>query len=165
MQPVKNKVLVYLLFCAVAIVWGIILQKVFFKPEENSLVVDRRKAKAYLEGYSRYDTITDTFRLVLNYRDPFSDRTGGFEKPNENEEHTISTPVMVETKAVVAWPEIKYNGRIVNPRTKKSVTLMSVNGVERMVEEGQKFEGIELVKNRQDSVLVQWNGLTKHIKQ
>jgi hypothetical protein len=165
MQPVKNKVLVYLLICAVAMVWGIILHKVFFKHEEEGFSVEPR-SKAPLEAYNRYETKPDTFHLVLSYRDPFLNKPAQIYSVNDVREKTVFAPVTpIATIPKVVWPEIKYNGGIVNPRSKKAVAIMSVSGTERMIEEGQTFAGVKLLKNRPDSILVQWNGLKKNIKQ
>jgi hypothetical protein len=165
MQPVKNKVLVYLLICAVAVVWGIILHKVFFKQEVESFSLEP-KSGAPLEAYNRYETKPDTFHLVLSYRDPFLNKPAQIYQMNDVKEKTFIAPVIpIATRPKVVWPEIKYNGRIVNPRSKKAVAIMSVNGTERMIEEGQTFAGVKLLKNRPDSILVQWNGLKKNIKQ
>jgi hypothetical protein len=165
MQPVKSKVMVYLLICAVAMVWGIILHKVFFKHEEESFSVELRP-KAPLVAYNRYETKPDTFNLVLSYRDPFLNKPAQKDNVNDVKEKTAFVPVTwAGTSPKVVWPEIKYNGRIVNPRSKKAVAIMSVDGAERMIEEGQTFGGVKLVKNRPDSILIQWNGLKKYIKQ
>jgi hypothetical protein len=166
MQPGKNKSMVYLLFLAVAVVWGIVLQKVFFKPEEESFKIDRPNALAENNSYSRYETKTDTFKLVLSYRDPFLNNTRRIVDTNTNETKVHLEPVIAPaTKPVATWPDVKYNGRIVNPLSKKAVAIISVNGTERMVEEGQTFKEVKLLKNKRDSILVRWNGLQKYFKQ
>ncbi|MNL84889.1 hypothetical protein D3C87_2130050 [compost metagenome] len=66
---------------------------------------------------------------------------------------------------MIDWTVIKYSGYITNPVTKKLVSILSVNGMERMLAEGEQFEGARLLKNKKDSVLISWKGKQKYIKQ
>jgi len=166
METAKNKKMVYLLLFAVAVVWGVILHKVFFKGAEESQSMHQSISEIPLEAYNLYETKPDTFKLVLNYRDPFLDKSEKIEQVEDNKVRTnFELKMSPPPKPTVVWPEIKYNGRIVNPRSKKMVAIMSVNGIESMIEEGQTNAGIKLVKNKQDSILIRWNGLEKYIKQ
>lgn len=158
--------MVYLLFFAVAVVWGIILHKIFFKQEEESFKVDRPKTKVENNSYSRYETKTDTFKLVLSYRDPFLNSSRRIVDTNKSEPKVLPERVITtERQPVAAWPEVTYKGRIINPLSKKAVAIITVNGTERMFEEGQTFRDVKLLKNKRDSILVRWNGLQKYFKQ
>lgn len=166
MEASKNKKLTYFLICAVAGVWGIILYRVFFNDPTEDYTVRNAAPASLQEPYDQYVLKEDTFSLTLNYRDPF---LGG-------------APPIVEVKSdgalieqvsfvppapepMVDWGLIKYSGYIFNPVTNKTVCIITINGIERMLSEGESFEGARLLKNKKDSVLVSWNGQKKYIKQ
>lgn len=165
MQPVKNKKLTYLLICVVVAVWGIILYKVLFNESAEESNPNFQQAKISREPYDQYVAKKDTFVLKLNYRDPF----GGKSAAVAVAESQVKTPaVMMPAKPVVVppnWSSIKYTGYIINPKTKKTVSIVTVNGAERMIAEGESFQGVKLIKNKRDSILVSWLGKQKHIKQ
>lgn len=71
MQAAKNKKLTYFLICAVAVVWGVILHRVFFNNTEEDYVLKNPSAMAKHEPYDQYVLKEDTFKLALNYKDPF----------------------------------------------------------------------------------------------
>jgi len=167
MQPVKNKKLTYLLICAVAAVWGIIIYKVLFNETEADYEPKFKAVKEEAEPFDQYLAKDDTFKLVLNYRDPF---LGGASIVTENKNTGTAVPVPANFNQPpppppIDWSLIKYSGYIVNPTTKKLVAILAVNGREQMISEGQSFEGVKLLQNRKDSILVSWQGKKKYIKQ
>nr|WP_068893385.1 hypothetical protein [Pedobacter panaciterrae] len=167
MQPVKNKKLTYLLICAVAAVWGIIIYKVLFNNTDDDFEPKFKTAKEDHEPYDQYLIKNDTFKLVLNYRDPF---LGGMTAASDDKNNTA---IASEANFIppppppppIDWSLIKYSGYIVNPATKKLVAILVINGREQMTAEGQTFEGVKLLQNRKDSILVSWQGKKKYIKQ
>jgi len=166
MQQVKNKKLTYLLLCAVAGVWGIILYKIFFKEKEDQDIFPSTAVKADHEPYDKYTVKTDTFKLVLNYRDPFLGTAAPASKTEKSDMPSvpvIKAPVVIPPP--LNWSGIQYSGRIINPVSKRIVSILSVNGKERMMAEGEVFEGVKLLKNQRDSVLLSWQGKQKYIKQ
>lgn len=167
MQPVKNKKLTYLLICAVAAVWGIIIYKVLFNETEADYEPKFKAVKEAPEPFDQYLAKDDTFKLVLNYRDPF---LGGVSVVTENKNTGAVVPVQANFNQPpppppIDWNVIKYSGYIINPATKKLVAIVAVNGKEQMISEGQSFEGVKLLQNRKDSILVSWQGKKKYIKQ
>ncbi|MNL72891.1 hypothetical protein D3C87_1982790 [compost metagenome] len=64
----------------------------------------------------------------------------------------------------INWEIIKYLGYVVSPDTKKLVSIVAINGNERMLSDGEFLEGVKLLKNRRDSILVSWQGKKKYIK-
>ena len=62
------------------------------------------------------------------------------------------------------WNAIKYNGFIVNPERKSIVCILSVNGKEYMLSEGEGADGIKLLKSNKDSVKVLYQQNTRFIK-
>lgn len=165
MQPVKNKKLTYLLICAVAVVWGVVLYRVFFKGGEDDYKLKEQPIVDKHELYDQYVLHRDTFKLALNYRDPFLGLPEAPPKVTDvgstNNTNFIPPPV----KPAIDWSAIKYSGYIINPVTKKIITILVVRGKEQMVSDGELFEGVKLLKNKRDSILVFWQGKQKHIKQ
>ncbi len=166
MQAGKNKKLTYLLICAVAGVWGIIIYRVLFNEADAAYEPAFKSAKVAQEPYDQYLVKNDTFKLALNYRDPF---LGGISHVSENVEPVTATPVNFNPPPPppppIDWSIIKYSGYVVNPATKKLVAILVVNGREQMTAEGQTFEGVKLLQNRKDSILVSWQGKKKYIRQ
>ncbi|MCD0487356.1 hypothetical protein LPB86_03890 [Pedobacter sp. MC2016-14] len=168
MQPVKNKKLTYLLICAVAAVWGIVIYRLFFAEVAEDYQPAFAERKMVHEPYDQYAELPDTFKLALNYRDPF---LGALAKSPT----TVTAPVKPAVQViplpvkplppVINWAAIQYTGSITNPVTKKIVSIVTVNGRERMLGEGEVFEGLKLIKNKRDSILVLWQGKQKYIKQ
>lgn len=167
MQPVKNKKLTYLLICAVAAVWGIIIYRVLFNESDAGYEPKFNTVQKAHEPYDQYLVKNDTFTLSLNYRDPF---LGGAVKEPEVKDAAVMNiqPVNFNPKPLpppINWAVIKYGGYIVNPVTKKLVSIVVVNEKERMLAEGEVFDGLKLLKNKRDSILVSWQGKQKYIKQ
>lgn len=169
MQPVKNKKLTYLLICAVAAVWGIVIFRLFFAEAGEEYQPAFAERKQVHEPYDQYAAQPDTFRLVLNYRDPFLGTSAKIEKPGPSvNPATAALHAALSKPALpppINWSGIGYIGRIVNPVSKKIVSIVTVNGRERMLAEGEVFEGLKLIKNKRDSILVEWQGKQKYIKQ
>ena len=168
MQAAKNKKLTYLLICAVAAVWGIILYKVLFREGEEEYKLAPAANKTAHEPYDQYAVRPDTFSLALSYRDPFLGgqapapepvmAAGNVTAPTQN----FNMPVIPPP---VNWSAIRYSGYITNPMSKRLVSIVEVNGQERMLGEGESFQGMKLLKNKKDSILVSWQGKQKYIRQ
>lgn len=167
MATAKNKKLTWFLICAVVLVWGVIVYRLFFNNVEDEYVLRSSSTIAKHEPYDQYLPKADTFRLALNYKDPF---LGGVTpevielKPTELSAKPVNF-VPPPVKPFIDWNAIKYSGYIINPVTKKIVSIITVNGKEQMLSEGEVFEGAQLIKNKKDSVLVSWKGTQKYIKQ
>lgn len=164
MQAGKNKKVTYLLICAVGVVWGVILYKVFFNDTGMEDTFQPQIASPKNEPYDQYAAKTDTFKLALNYKDPFVGMVAA-EQPEVVENVKSVNTVPLAVKPMVDWTGIKYSGYVVNPLTKKLVAILVVRGQERMLAEGEVFGGLKLLKNKKDSVLVSWQGKQKYIKQ
>jgi type II secretory pathway component PulC len=166
MQPVKNKGLTYLLICVVCLVWGIIIYRLFFIEAGDDGQTVFLKTKSVHEPYDKYTVKNDTFKLALNYRDPFAGKVNAVADLPKTDvvTHTDIKPFK-PVPPPLNWSGIKYSGYITNPKTKKMVAILIVNGKERMTAEGESLEGVKLLKNKKDSILVSWMGKQKYIRQ
>lgn len=158
----KNKQLTYVLILAVAGVWGLILYRVFDAAsgdDDTEIAIPQTTKK---EVYNDYQLKPDTTRLLLNYRDPF-----GLVKP-EDTVRAVHSAMKTATiaaipKPAVNWGFIKYSGFISNPGSKKMITVLTINGKNAMLAEGETSDDVKLLKNMRDSIKVQYKNKSKFI--
>ena len=154
----KNKKVTYILIPAVALVWGLIIYKVFYyvkaEPDFSSNVqIMPVKAKKI--------EFADTFSLINDYPDPFLDtRYGGYLSENSSGQKKVRQKI---EKVEQNWPEISLGGIIVNNKTNKQNICISINRKNLLLTVGEEKEAIRLVKIYNDSVLVEFCGEEKII--
>jgi hypothetical protein len=165
----KNKAMVYILGIMVAIIWGIIIYRILAAVnKDDDIVTPTVSGSIKKEPLDDRALVKDTGTLKLNYRDPF-----GQAKP---EKDTVQLPVrqlirstgtstfrLSVPKPVINWGFIKYSGYIRNPRSKKLIALVNINGKSLMLSEGESAEQVKLLKNLKDSIKVAYNNHTKFI--
>lgn len=61
------------------------------------------------------------------------------------------------------WGFIKYSGYIHNPDSKKLVTLLSINGQNVTLSDGETKAQVRLLKNMRDSIKISFEGKIKFI--
>jgi len=156
----KNKKLTYALGVLVAVVWGLILYRVFDAVHSNDDTGISPAKAAVKQPYDDYSVPKDTTHLLLNYRDPF-----GLVKQKD----TVKV-VMVHRNSkgfkpplAMDWGFIQYSGYIRNPGSKKLVAIMTVNGKNVMMAEGETTDQVKLLKNLRDSIKISFKGKTKFI--
>ncbi len=156
----KNKMVTYLLGALVAIVWGIIIYRIF-DAAVGSDDAAPGPATVKKEAYNDYAIAKDTTHLLLNYHDPFGltrqkDTIAVVKKVNYK-------PAAMVPKPVMNWGFIQYSGYIRNPASKKLITLININGRSEMLTEGQEKDNVKLIKNLRDSIKISYNGKIKFI--
>jgi hypothetical protein len=163
----KNKKLTYLLICSVLAVWGIIVYRVFARSagdqKEYGSSPARKVSEEPLDDYE----LKDTFTLSLNYRDPFLGK-GGAEEEQTVALELLDGPLSVFNNFPVPppidWSFIRYAGRVVNPTSRRTITLLIIDNIETMIGEGEQIRGVKLIKNYRDSVKVSFQGKEKFIR-
>lgn len=159
----KNKATTYVLGAAVAVVWGLIIFRIVAALNRSD--DDDAPAKTVQLGKDAYNDFAirpDTTSLLLNYRDPF-----GLVK----EKDTIAGITRKQTKRIAPinakpamnWDFIQYSGYVLNPGTKKVITLVNINGRNATLSDGATFENVKLIRNLRDSIRISYNGITKCI--
>jgi len=158
----KNKKLTYFLGLVVLAVWGIILYRVFDAYGGNDGSIPVTPIKTIKEAYNDYMIPKDTTHLLLNYRDPF-----GLAKTKDTADLTINNHhknmMPIPTKPAVNWSFIQYSGYIRNPGSKKLIALVTINGKNETLSEGEMKGQVRLIKNLRDSIKVSFNGQTKYL--
>jgi len=154
----------YLLGLAVAIVWGLIIYRIFDAVSSNDDSVSSvSTVPVKKEAYNDFSIEKDTTKLLLNYRDPFG-------LVNQKDTTLIairrSNPVIPnqnQPKPVFNWDFIRYSGFIKNPASKKIITVISINGKNELLFEGETKSQVKLIRNMGDSVKINYNGKIKFI--
>jgi hypothetical protein len=163
----KNKKMTYILIPLVALVWGLIFWKIYnhFTDKEDAGI------KSYtLLPNKVFDSIPDTIRLLLNYRDPFLSytyRPGNLiraERMERAERMDAGNFNRTIAKPEINWPNIKYGGMIWNNKTKSKTGLLTFNNQNLLVKEGQLIEGYKISKLYSDSVTLEYNKMKKAFK-
>jgi len=156
----KNKKMVYLLGLVVVLLWGFIIYKLFDAASggdtDTGVVADQPKK----EVYNDFAVVEDTTHLLLNYRDPF-----GIVKRKDTVTVKKSRAKInvLSVKSAINWSFIKYSGFVRNPDSKKIIALLSINGKNVMMTEGETSGSVKLLKNMRDSIQVFYSGQTKFI--
>ena len=153
--------MVYLLGLVVVLLWGSIIYKIFDAAGGGDTDMVVTQVKPQKEAYNDFAVAQDTTRLLLNYRDPF-----GIVKQKDTIEHVKKYPSKIgafSVKPTINWSFIKYSGFIRNPGSKKIIALLSINGKNVMMIEGETSSNVKLLKNMRDSVQIMYNGQIKFI--
>ena len=158
----KNKKVTYLLGLLVAIVWGIIIYRIFDAAAGHDDTVVPVQSSSKKEAYNDFAIPKDTAHLLLNYRDPFGITRQKDTAVTAIKKAHIKSAILIP-KAVINWNFIQYSGYIRNPASKKLITMMSINGQTQMFAEGEVKGLVKLIKNMRDSVKISYNGRIKYI--
>jgi hypothetical protein len=64
----------------------------------------------------------------------------------------------------IQWPEIIYNGLIINKKDNSKTILVSINGKQQLMKPYEEFSGVKLVKIYKDSIRIGFKEQEKSIK-
>jgi len=159
----KKKVTTYLLGIAVVAIWGMIIFRVIQAFSGNDTPQFQNNVSIKKEAFNDYTVPKDTAHLNLNYRDPFSDKKIDTVIASTHKAITQINPIINRPKPQVNWSGIRYIGFVGKIGSKKWIAMMSINGREAMMTEGETTDQVKLIKNMRDSVKVSYQGATKFI--
>lgn len=163
----KSKTFTYLLLTVVMALWGVVFYRIYksFFAEKNVAMV----AENPLPLKKIREESETGFVLKANYQDPFLGRffaarasqigagSAAARKPKP------AAPVKKE-EVKIDWSFIGYYGLIKNQHSNKQVALVSVQGKEYMVEEGDVVNDVSFIKYYKDSVKVSYQGNTVFLR-
>ena len=162
----KNKKMTIVLILSVSAVWGIIFYKLFSASGgDDTYVLSATVAPPAYESLDDYK-LKDSFKLQLNYRDPFLGKQVRPDTAASSGLKPASTQIPVRpviSKPPVNWGAIKYTGYITNPANKRIVSILTINNKEYMLSDGEAADGLKLVKSFKDSVKVSYQQSVKNI--
>lgn len=147
----KNKKILYVLGLLTMVVWGLILQKTISSLADQKHPIISGSYSASKEPFNDY-SIKETKQLNLQYRDPF-----GIVKILQPFEaiKPLKKRLNVTTASTLPpnhWENIRYAGYIFNPISKKTISMLNINGKHYMLGEGDSEEQFKLIKNMRDSI-------------
>jgi len=161
----KSRKSTYFLMLAVLGIWGVILYRIAMGAGTDDVAVSS-PAKSHA-NYQSLDTykLKDTFTLALDYGDPFSENKPTADKDVETSVEPLGL-IRDNAKTIRAnnWNNIKYTGYIANGSAKRLVAIMTINGKQYMLSEGQNAEDVLLLKCRKDSVKISYRDEIKFMK-
>jgi hypothetical protein len=138
----------------VAVIWGIIVYRLFFKPKdvENDDFSYPTKMAA-----KKIDT-AQTFDLIANYRDPFLKTI--YKPVIKKDTPTIKKVEPKPTiKQAIYWPVVQYKGLISSKSAKLGVAI--VNYKQHLVMKGDNIDNIMVVNLYPDSIKLKIEKETK----
>jgi hypothetical protein len=137
----SQKFLRYSLIIAVAIVWGVILYKVFAALNNE----EEHQSLALPVNAINYAVQKDTFSLLANYSDPFlpfSVDTADLLLDTLSTTTVSSSSVSMAKEPEVDISFIQYLGMISNVEKKNKAAIVSIRGKEVIIKEKEVVEGI-----------------------
>lgn len=153
----------YALGIAVLAVWGIVIFRVIQALSGDDTPQFQNNLNIKKEVFNDYAVPKDTARLSLNYRDPFSNKKADTVVIPVHKAAIQPNVAFVHPKPQINWTGIRYIGFVGKTNTKKLIAMMSINGKETMMAEGETADQVKLLKNMRDSVKVTYQGATKFI--
>lgn len=172
----KNKATVYFLGALLVIIWGTIFYRVYDALQgDDDMVIPQTSAPVKKEVMNDRAIVKDTATLKLNYRNPFATAE---HKASATDTSVISVSKLIKPvqtaqgfnrsvitgPAAINWSFIQFTGYIRNPRTKKLLALVTINGKPQMLSEGETAGAVKLLKNYKDSIKVSYQNHTKYIQ-
>jgi len=151
----------YLLICCVAAVWGGIFYRVFdgMAAEDNAPLNSRVIKEPY---FNMTDHAKDQVILEMGYADPFA-LANSEPEPVAKSTAPVLPFIPAPIKPQVNWSGIVYSGQIYNRTEKRQVAIISVNGKEVMLSEGERANGLKFIKRVGDSIKVEYQNATKFL--
>ncbi|MFA6924756.1 MAG: hypothetical protein WC223_10955 [Bacteroidales bacterium] len=154
----KNKKSLYFLIPLVVIVWGLIVYKIINNKNEDYSTTN---IAHNLKNNQETQNITDTFKLLADYNDPFLGKIAPVRVISKIQKK--QSPPKVEEKKLLNWPKIVYGGIIKNKSSNKTVIIVNINGIGKLMSEGEIFNNIRIKKIYKDSIIAEFNNETKKI--
>lgn len=150
----KNKKNIYILLPIVLLVWGGVLYQVFsFTAEEEiKTVANHEFTIKPLKIKKR-----KTFRINVNYRDPF---LGKMYAPEKTLKKIPSSKANKKPKPqeTLVWPTIQYKGIISDIKDKKKVFILIIDGKNYYMKTGDTQNEVFLKEGDKESVYVKYKG-------
>jgi len=157
----KNKKITYVLGLAVLVVWGMITYRIVNAYSANDDDNATPVVNPVKEAYNDFSIPKDTTHLMLNYRDPF-----GLVRQKDTARSIVTRTrarAVLPVEKTMDWSFIRYSGYMLNPATKRLIALVSINGQNITLSEGQTKNEVKLIKNLRDSIKISFQGKTKFI--
>lgn len=162
----KSKPVIYLLGFMVLCIWGIIVYRIYVSVHGDAtdgLPISRTEKLKKEKVPKLYP---DTFKLLLDYPDPFTGAAA--RKPAAIRPLArVSGVVPLLKPAIPALnpvQQLKYLGYVANGKGDRLVAIVSYQGKEKMMKEGDTLKQMKVLKIKKDAVMVSYQGKKALIK-
>lgn len=147
----KNKKLSWILLPVVLGIWGAIGWQVYAAMKgDDGFVMNGADTVTITQSTS---VIPDTFKLLLDYSDPFLDKSKTNIKTVPINNNAATTTKKTEPGvASMQWPAISYSGLVRQPNSDRMVGFLSLNGRTHFVKTGDVIDLIRVGIINKDSV-------------
>lgn len=149
----KNKKLSWILLPGVLAIWAAIGWQVYAAMKSDDLAVNEQALEQIAP--TTKSVVPDTFKLLLDYRDPFLYDVVR-KPPPTNSQSNNAAPAAKKTlpppPPAATWPTLSYAGLVRHSGSERSVGFLSVNGNSHFVKTGDAVEGLRVGKVWKDSV-------------
>jgi hypothetical protein len=95
----------------------------------------------------------DSFKINPPTRDPFLDRASKTTK--------MEAPLKKAVQPNLTWPNISYNGSIVNAQSKVQLFIVNVNQEQFLVQKGQELSEIKIIAGNEQKIQISYKGQRK----
>lgn len=147
----KSKFVKYLLIAGVSLVWSLIIYRVIDTTSGDAGF----KTPASIPGVNIYNYPSQKkYILVKQYADPFLKEYA----PKDLVITAKDTMQRIAPPPPVDMSFIKYLGMVSNIDKNRKVGMLSINGVDYMVGEGDEVQGVKVVRVREGEVQVRYMG-------
>lgn len=141
---------------------GVIWYQVFVRVKSNFEAEDVPTNLSNTTVEKRTVKKPDSFRLLANYRDPFTGKLSAQENPVPSPNPNVPpvNPPVPKPKpepVIIQWPSIRYYGLVRKTTSKDPRTLLSIDGSYYKVKQGEQLlDNITIVKVTRDFVQIRY---------
>lgn len=171
LYTVKNKKSLYILIPLTLMVWGIIGYRILnhVRSEDNTVVY----SKTNISDANLFENTPDTFFIENNYADPFLKGTFSVSRrPDPVKQTSNKKPTPTPNRIAMRrrmeeqnlrWPNVIYNGLIINEKDQTQTVLVSINGKQKLMKPLEECDGVKVLKIYNDSLRIGYQEQEKSI--
>ncbi|NVK51288.1 MAG: hypothetical protein HWD85_00015 [Flavobacteriaceae bacterium] len=145
----NKKVKTYLLFAIVVCIWGLIGYNIY---SYSNPTLEATKPSAIKTNFKIKKSTNPKVLEIANYRDPFLGKIVYTKKKTTNKQPVPKIP----------FPSVIYHGLVTGNKAKSYI--ISVNNQQEIFKIGSTFNQIRLISANAKKVVVEFQGVTKHIQ-
>jgi len=159
----KNKKLIYILFPAVIIVWGLVIFRIInYTGKSDDYIIP---AKSVMHEFNQ-KALVDSFTIMANYPDPFkrSVSPATESKQIDDKKTNIANPVNRNRNIKrIRWPEIQYGGIVRNNEQNEMIAILNIDNKNCLLMAGDVKFDVKIVQIYNDSITLEFQEEVKTI--
>ena len=161
----KNKKLLYILIPIVLLIWGMISYKIVVNINDDE-VFNTQIQLGLKEGDNNNTLVKDSFKLLLDYRDPFlTSYKRSYKRTISSKSSSDGKKKVKELEMTESWPMINYGGMIKQKKSNQKVGLIQINQIDYLIRENEEVSEFKIVRITRDSVVLRRGKLKKTVYQ